>query len=133
MPMPKYLRNLDGTAGKPRLSEGTMLSEGPVNDCTLRDVASFLVQSDAHAALTLMSGPQASTLTVSAGAPRARTVAVSHTRPQVPQLCSRSHNLDRLHLNATKKPIVWAMTLPATSVYRMGNSVLMSRDLVTTD
>ena len=34
MPMPKYLRNLDGTAGKPRLSEGTMLSEGPVNDCT---------------------------------------------------------------------------------------------------
>ena len=33
MPMPKYLRNLDGTAGKPRLSEGTMLSEGPVNDC----------------------------------------------------------------------------------------------------
>ena len=29
----KYLRNLDGTAGKPRLSEGTMLSEGPVNDC----------------------------------------------------------------------------------------------------
>ena len=77
------------------------LSEGPVNDCTLRDVASFLVQSDAHAALTLMSGPQASTLTVSAGAPRARTVAVSHTRPQVPQLCSRSHNLDRLHLNAS--------------------------------
>ena len=34
MPLPKYLRNLDGTAGKPRLSEGTMLSEGPVNDCT---------------------------------------------------------------------------------------------------
>ena len=34
MPMPRYLRNLDGTAGKPRLSEGTMLSEGPVNDCT---------------------------------------------------------------------------------------------------
>ena len=33
MPMPKYLRNLDGTAGKPQLSEGTMLSEGPVNDC----------------------------------------------------------------------------------------------------
>ena len=33
MPMPRYLRNLDGTAGKPRLSEGTMLSEGPVNDC----------------------------------------------------------------------------------------------------
>ena len=33
MPMPKYLTNLDGTAGKPLLSEGTMLSEGPVNDC----------------------------------------------------------------------------------------------------
>ena len=37
MPMPKYLRNLDGTAGKPRLSEGTMLSEGPVNDCNIFD------------------------------------------------------------------------------------------------
>ena len=36
MLMPKYLRNLDGTAGKPRLSEGTMLSEGPVNDCISR-------------------------------------------------------------------------------------------------
>ena len=39
MPMPKYLRNLDGTAGKPRLSEGTMLSEGPVNDCIIRAVS----------------------------------------------------------------------------------------------
>ena len=44
--MPKYLRNLDGTARKPRLSEGTMLSEGPVNDCMpSQHVSSPLVDS----------------------------------------------------------------------------------------
>ena len=132
-----------GMEGEPVRSTLVAMSADPItanvgrevylSSSTLRDAASFLVQLDADAALILVSGPQASALTVSAGALRARTVAVSHTRPQVPQLCSRSHNLDRLRLNATKKPIVWLMTLSTTSVYRMGNSVLMSRNLVATD